>query len=334
MDDRGRERVQQRISMPEAYSRALQPFALEPSTMSHGKATALVVDDSPMDRSLAARLIEKVEGWVAIQACNGVEALEKIKRQSPTVVLTDMLMPEMDGLELVETIRERHPLIPVIVMTAFGSEDIAIKALQKGASSYVPKKSLATDLAETLEQVHIAAHACLRQQQLLECLAAVELHFVLGNDPDLVPTLVAHLQDQLSRVKLCDHTSRIRLGVAYEEALLNGIYHGNLEVSSDLRQNGDGAFHELAHQRRFQPPYADRRLRVQANISRAEAVCTIADEGPGFDPSVLPDPTDPANLDRVGGRGLLLIRTFLDDVRFNPKGNEITLVKRREAAPC
>jgi CheY-like chemotaxis protein len=320
--------------MPQALSCDLQSSAFEPSTTPLDEATVLVVDDSPMDRRVAARLIEKLDGWAAVQACNGVEALEAIQRRPPTVVLTDMLMPEMDGLELVEAIRTRYPLIPVIVMTAFGSEDVAIKALQKGAASYVPKKSLATDLAETLEQVHCAAHASRRQQQLLECVTIVEFQFVLDNDPAIVPTLVAHLQDQLTRMKLCGQSSRIRLGVAYEEALLNGIYHGNLEVSSDLRQNGDGAFQQLARQRRTQPPYANRRLRVRATMSRAEAVCTIADEGPGFDPSALPDPTDPANLGRVGGRGLLLIRTFLDEVRFNPSGNEITLVKRREVAPC
>jgi Histidine kinase-like ATPase domain len=173
---------------------------------------------------------------------------------------------------------------------------------------------------------------------LLECLASVELQFELGSDPALVPPLVAHLQEQLMRLKLCDQTSRIRLGIAFEKALLNGIYHGNLEVSSDLRQNGDGAFHQLARARRQQVPYANRRLHVRARLARSEAVCVITDDGPGFDPTALPDPTDPANLGRVGGRGLLLIRTFLDEVRFNQQGNEITLIKRREstreAATC
>jgi anti-sigma regulatory factor (Ser/Thr protein kinase) len=56
---------------------------------------------------------------------------------------------------------------------------------------------------------------------------------------------------------------------------------------------------------------------------------TICDEGPGFDPSSLPDPTDPENIGKISGRGLLLIRTFMDDVKFNDSGNEITLFKRK-----
>lgn len=54
---------------------------------------------------------------------------------------------------------------------------------------------------------------------------------------------------------------------------------------------------------------------------------TVEDEGPGFDPTKLPDPTDPANLDRVSGRGLLLIQTFMDEVKFNDRGNRISLYK-------
>jgi len=292
--------------------------------------TVLVVDDSQVDRHKAKRLVEKVEGWRAVTVCNGVEALEAIEREAPTVVLTDMLMPEMDGLELVEAIRERYPLIPVILMTAFGNEAIAIRALQKGAASYVPKKSLALELADTLDQVQTAAKAGQQHQQLLNSLTELEAQFVLESDPALVPALVAYLQDQFMRMKLCDPTSRIRIGIALEEALLNGIYHGNLEVNSEIRQNDEKAFHQTARDRRLQAPYANRRLRLRAKLSRAQAEWVIADEGPGFDPSKLPDPTDPANLGRVGGRGLLLIRTFLDEVHFNEKGNVVTLIKRRE----
>jgi anti-sigma regulatory factor (Ser/Thr protein kinase) len=64
-------------------------------------------------------------------------------------------------------------------------------------------------------------------------------------------------------------------------------------------------------------------------MSREQATITIRDEGPGFDPSSLPDPTDPENIGKISGRGLLLIRTFMDDVRFNETGNEITLVKKK-----
>jgi anti-sigma regulatory factor (Ser/Thr protein kinase) len=66
---------------------------------------------------------------------------------------------------------------------------------------------------------------------------------------------------------------------------------------------------------------------VIAHITRADAKFIVRDEGPGFDPHGLPDPTDPANLEKASGRGLLLMRTFMDSVSFNDLGNEVTMVK-------
>ena len=78
-------------------------------------------------------------------------------------------------------------------------------------------------------------------------------------------------------------------------------------------------------------PFSDRRITVSLSIDRQQAVYQIADEGPGFDPSTLPDPTDPANLDRPCGRGLLLMRTFMTTVEYNSTGNSVRLTKLRNS---
>src|SRR5439155_15236894 len=87
------------------------------------------------------------------------EALDLLKKERPEAVLTDMQMPDMDGLALVQEIRVKYPLTPVILMTAHGSEDVAVKALQLGAASYVPKRDLAKDLRETVASVLEASQA-------------------------------------------------------------------------------------------------------------------------------------------------------------------------------
>ena len=91
-------------------------------------------------------------------------------------------------------------------------------------------------------------------------------------------------------------------------------------------------FSELVERRRRQSPYQERRVHVVARETRSDATYLVRDEGSGFDPSTLPDPTALANLDRPSGRGLLLIRTFMDEVRHNEKGNEIEMVMRRRAS--
>jgi CheY-like chemotaxis protein/anti-sigma regulatory factor (Ser/Thr protein kinase) len=294
----------------------------------NGPTTVLVVDDAPVDRLVTGALIEQMPGWRAQYAEGGEDALATIARERPRIVLTDLNMPKMDGLALVAEVHRQYPAVPVVLMTAFGNEEIALQALREGAASYVPKKSLERDLASTLEQVAAAAQVEHRHQRLLERLAQAELQFVLDNDRFLIASLVAHLRNYLVRLGLCNETAMTRVCIALEEALLNAIFHGNLELSSDLRQDGEEAYYRLVEERRGIAPFRDRQVFCTARLSRAEVSVTIRDEGRGFDPSTLPDPTDPANLGRVGGRGLLLIRTFMDSVTHNQAGNEITLVKR------
>jgi CheY-like chemotaxis protein len=292
--------------------------------------TILVVDDSAVDRRRATKLLEKESGLKVREATNGLEALELLKESLPDLVLTDMQMPEMDGLQLVEEIRSRHPGVPVILMTAHGSEELAVQALQKGATSYVPKRNLARDLPETIESVLGVAKANQSEKRLLECLLQTESTFVLENDASLIPALIGHLENNLTRMRLCDENGLIRVAVALREALINAIHHGNLEVASKLREQDEKQYYQLVEERREQEPYQDRRVHILARESPHEAVYVIRDEGPGFDPSTLPDPTDPANMEKVSGRGLLLIRTFMDEVQHNKSGNELTMIKRRD----
>ncbi len=96
------------------------------------------------------------------------------------------------------------------------------------------------------------------------------------------------------------------------------------------RGDDANAFYALASERRLLSPFKDRRVHVRALLTREMAEITIGDEGPGFNPGEIPDPTDPAYLDRPCGRGLWLIHAFIDEVRHNPTGNEITMILRRQ----
>jgi len=291
-------------------------------------ATVLIVDDNPIDRRLAAGVVEKV-GMTTCFARHGKEALEIIEREPPDVVLTDLLMPEMDGLELVERIKKDYSTIPVILMTAHGSEEIAVKALHTGAANYVPKANLTRDLVHTIREVLTAASMKRDEQRALACMNDAKLHFDLGVQAGDHEPLVGYLQEQLRTWKLCGDADLIRIGTALHEAFVNAVEHGNLELDSGLRNDPDGAYQRLGNQRRRQKPYCTRRVQVLAHLTREQVTITIRDQGPGFDPRHLPDPTVPENIGKISGRGLLLIRTFMDDVRFNETGNEITLIKKK-----
>src|SRR5688500_13113807 len=93
------------------------------------------------------------------------------------------------------------------------------------------------------------------------------------------------------------------LFVALDEAFVNAVKHGN---KFDIQKL----------------------VRVTAEVSRKEARFTIEDEGEGFDPSTIPDPLDPENLFKESGRGVLFIYNIMDEVKYNDRGNRLTMVKK------
>jgi anti-sigma regulatory factor (Ser/Thr protein kinase) len=259
-------------------------------------------------------------------------------------------MPGMTGLELLERVQARFPFVPVILTTAQGSEDLATWALKKGAAAYLPQRRLEEELLPTVEQVLDRSMAERARQQVLSSLTQAEYHFVLDNDPALIPPLIRHLEENIGWLEIWDEKEITRVCVAVREALLNAIYHGNLELKKDppepdtiLGLHGEAANPELEdpffylsvmgnmdliEQRRHQEPYRDRKVHFHAKIGRSKAEFTIRDGGSGFDPGLVPDPTDPANLEKARGRGLLLIRMYMDQVKHNKIGNEVTMMKK------
>lgn len=288
-------------------------------------ARILVVDDSNLDLRVAGGLLARQPEWSVCYARNGAEALEALEAELPNLVITDLQMPEMNGLELVERMREEYPLVPVILMTAAGSESIAVEALHKGASSYVPKRELAADLVDTAARLLAASTEQRTRRRLLNYLT--EVNYTLMNDLELLSALTAELRGIARDLRLLDESQCLRFASAVDESLTNAYFHGNLEVSSTLREQDADSYHALARERQEQAPYRDRRIYVKAAFSREAVTVHVRDEGPGFDPDSLPDPTSPGYLERPCGRGVLLMRAFMDDVQFNDKGNEVSMVK-------
>lgn len=291
--------------------------------------TILVVDDNPVDRRLVGGILKKAPDLEIEYAENGALAIEHMRQHTPSLVVTDLIMPEMDGLELVAAIVAEFPFVPVILMTGKGSEEIAVKALQAGASSYVPKNTLADELVDTVENVLAMSNEERTHARLMDCLSTSACSFALDNDPSMIPALVNYIQRSVRGIGLCDESNSIRVCVALEEALNNALFHGNLDLSSDVREGDRQKYKELVEFRRRNPPWSDRRVTIDVTMSRQEGRFVIRDEGRGFDPSTLPDPLDPSNLDKISGRGLLLMKTFMDHVEFNAVGNGVTMVKRR-----
>ena len=111
----------------------------------------LVVDDEPrMTRFIRMNL--ELEGYRVVEACNGLEALDKVRTDLPDLVILDVMMPELDGFETLEMLREVSN-VPVIMLTVRADEDDKVRGLELGADDYVTKPFGARELASRVKAV-------------------------------------------------------------------------------------------------------------------------------------------------------------------------------------
>lgn len=132
--------------------------------------------------------------------------------------------------------------------------------------------------------------------------------FELGSDLAGVGRVVDILIERCRRQGFDEERLRLNLRVGVTEALINAILYGNCRDPA-------------------------KRVRLEARVASDAVVVRISDEGGGFNPDAVPDPTLPRNRARAGGRGLFLIRALMDEVEFNPRGNAITMILRSASTP-
>jgi DNA-binding NtrC family response regulator len=149
------------------------------------KARILVVDDEASARSGLSKLLAQ-EGYTVDTAADGLLALESIAENAPALIITDLKMPNLDGMGLLAKLRERNLDISAIVTTAFGEVSVAVQAMRAGAEDYLTKPidfdALLLAVERTLQRREIASEAeNLRRQ--LRARDQVGLEGLLGTSP-------------------------------------------------------------------------------------------------------------------------------------------------------
>lgn len=293
----------------------------------------LIAEDSATQATQIRILLESA-GYAGRIVPDGVAAMESLAQHAPVAVLTDLDMPRMNGLDLVVAVRREHPQLPVILMTAFGSEEIAVQALQAGAASYVPKKNLAGSLVNTLQDVLEVARSRREDARLDAFVEGVEAKFELSNVAAQGMAVIGYVQQAMTSLGLGDEADQLRLGVALDAAIQNAMYLGNLELDArqlkDAARSPDGgkSLGRLVNERSRQPSYCDRKVRVEVRLSRSAVECVVGHNGPGFDVQAALAADDALKLAADRDCDWILVKSLTGKVAFNGDGNEVTLSQR------
>lgn len=153
------------------------------------------------------------------------------------------------------------------------------------------------------------------------------LKIILRNEPARIPGIIQHLLHQVHSDRPLSGQDQFRIVVTLQEAISNAIIHGNLEVPSNLREMLNDDYEKLIAIRRVMRPYCQRSVEVICSWSIDYLLFRVTDAGPGFDVSRIVNSDLGLNLEKPSGRGLMIMRTYMDEVNYNATGNELTLVK-------
>ena len=273
-------------------------------------ARVLIVDDDPDIHVLLNSILAEV-GCQMDGACDGLDALTRLNSAHYDLVLTDVCMPGIDGLELLQRIRESHPALPVVVITAQNTPETVVRAIRDKAFTYFSKPfspSAVIDMVTRALQTAVGSND-------IEVLSArpnwialrVRCKFEIA---DRLVQFLRELQVDLTSDQQAD------IALAFRELLMNAIEHGG---------------HSNPHQKV-----------TLACIRMSRAILYyIQDPGKGFSFDHLPHAAISSGPDepfrhvelrsqagmRPGGFGILMTRQIADELLYNEKGNEVLLVK-------
>lgn len=291
----------------------------------------LVVEDSPAEQLLIRSILCQRWPDIEIDACEDVPAaLAAIARERPDLILTDYHLKAQSGLDLLNELTQDDSSVPAIVFTSVGSGEVAREVISAGAAGYLSKSHLQTELPATVERLMRTSQRRSATRRLLSSCLHQDLRFSIQNDLELVTPFVDHVRSHLSLATEFGRHATAQITVAIHESLTNAINHGNLELDSELRQEDESCYYQLGERRKGEHPYRDRRVYIALTMSESEIAVRIRDEGPGFDVESMLRKAEEYSPERIGGRGLLMIRAFMDTLSFNDQGNEIRFSKRIE----
>lgn len=286
----------------------------------------LIVEDDSASRFFLESLLES-NGYEFRSAANGIEGLNIFEEYRPDIVLSDIQMPIMDGLELLEAIRDKKSDTIVIIVTAFGTENYAIQALHLGANNYLKKPVSAQELLRLLKKYHAILSSKYSTDALPGKLKNRKFTLEFKTEFNKIPKIVDKVL--VESILDVEDNEKVNIELGLVELITNAIEHGNLNIDYFEKQKAldNGELGELYNQRMSNSTFKNRTVTINFLANPEKYQWTIIDEGDGFDWELLPDPTDEAHILELSGRGIFISRFLFDEIEYIGKGNTVIATK-------
>ena len=238
----------------------------------------LIADDSAEVLDFLQDFLVKA-GHAVFCARDGEEALNFFQNEEIEGIFCALTLPKLGGLELLKEVKSANSRRPLVMLCPTSDSENALNAVQLGACDYLIKAIDPLELRRTLDRVeslhegfHFSAYAL---DHLLQETRTLEI----GNDFEGVNRIIAFMTQDLPSYGILTQEQLFRMNMLLKEAIENAIFHGNLELSSEMRRDNPKLFYKTAALKRDIDPYKNRKLILQYDISRNSAKYVVRDEG-------------------------------------------------------
>jgi DNA-binding response OmpR family regulator len=290
----------------------------------------LIVEDSVHFREYLRTVAENL-GHETILARDGEEGLSIFREYNPDLVLADIQMPNMTGLELLNHIRNENDDVIMVMMTAFDSADFAAEALRLRAQNYLRKPFSFQEYRGLLDKYQAVVENRTLDREIMGMIVRRELTMKVDNRIELLPKIVDRLMRETEDAIKREEWLGVHLGLS--ELLMNAIEHGNLEITFKEKRtalNESPVGWDMLYRRRMTDPrLAGRWTTIDFRLDDSGCEWTIADEGSGFDWRSLPNPLEEENPYEPLGRGIFISRFQFDELEYISPGNSVRIKKYR-----
>ncbi|HEX8710198.1 MAG TPA: ATP-binding protein [Pyrinomonadaceae bacterium] len=266
------------------------------------KRRILIVDNNDELRAMLEQVLRDL-GNEVVAIGDRQLALEREDLDEFDLIISDLTDEADPAIQLLSEIKRKRLLVPVVVSPGEAEPRGVVKAFKMVAANFLRLPYNKDELLSIVEKTLAYKLRFVDAPQVLPYVRE-KIDFELPSDLALMNGVLQYLIERVSKLGIIK-PERSNLFVALDEAFVNAVKHGNKNDPHKL-------------------------VRITAEISSQEARFTVEDQGDGFDVQEIPDPRDPQNLFKTSGRGVLLIYNIMDEVRYNDRGNSLTMVKRPE----